>query len=204
MALDLKSGSGGGPERETLREILREWDAPAAPPEIEEELRRTFRRRRARRRLPPWLSLAAALALLLLGQAEWTHRRVSSAPPPRRSTPYPSSSPATALDRSVLRPTPSVPALRERARPRRRLHAEGVIVEPRQGELLVQLAERLRSVRQPRTVVSFTPVEVGPAGVRESPISALVPTEVPRYEGGWETVADVWPLVQLSAPTMGR
>jgi hypothetical protein len=29
-------------------------------------------------------------------------------------------------------------------------------------------------------------------------------TEVPRYEGEWERVADVWPLVQLSAPTMGR
>lgn len=214
MALDVKSGSGGGPERETLRSILRQWDAPAAPPEIEEELRRTFRRRRARRRRPLWLSLAAALVaglgLILVGRVEWTQPRPSPSPPepPGSSAPQPSRSAAVALDRSVSRPPASVPRLPEpprlRPRPKPRPHAEAVIVEPGQGELLVLLAERLQAVRPPRTVVSITPVEVVPAGARDSSIRQLARTDVPPYEGEWERVADVWPLVQLSVPTMGR
>jgi hypothetical protein len=212
MALDLKSGSEGGREREALRSILRQWDAPTPPPEIEEELRRTFRQRRARRWRPLWLSLAAALvaglALILVGEVEWTHRRsATDAPEPARpSAPQPSPSAAIALDRSVSRPLSAVPrrAERPRPRPKPRPDAEGVIVEPGQGELLVLLAERLQAVRQPRTVVSIAPVEVVPAGVRDSSIRELARTDVPPYEGEWERVSDVWPLVQLSAPTTGR
>jgi hypothetical protein len=207
MAVDLKSASEDGPEREALRGILRQWEVPPAPPEIEEELRRAFRRRRARRWGPLWLSLAAVLVLLLVGQVEWTHRRPSVAPPEpahRRSTPQPSSSPAITHDRPASRPTASVRPLPEPPRPSPRPDAQPVIVEPGQRDLLVQLAERLQSRRQPRTIISITPVEVVPAGVHESSILEMTRTEVPRYEGEWERVADVWPLVQLSAPTMGR
>jgi hypothetical protein len=207
MALDLKSGSRGGPERETLRSILRQWEAPAAPPEIEEELRRTFRRRRARRRRPLWLSLAAALALLLAGQVEWTHRRPSTAPPkspPVRSTPRPSSPPAIALDRSGSPPTASVPPLRERPRPDRRLAKPEVIVEPGQADLLLRFRDSLRDLRPPTTVLSNVPVDVVPAGTRKTPTLTAQAAEVLRYQADWETVAGVWPVVQLSAPIMKR
>jgi hypothetical protein len=207
MALDLKSGSGGDPERERLRSILRQWDAPAPPPEIEEGLRRAFRRRRTRGRLPLWLSLAAALALLLLGQVDWTHRRPSAASPVpalRSSTPHPLSPPAASLDRSVSRPTASVAVVHEPPGVKRGSATEAVVVEPGQRELLVELAERLRSRRQPRTVVSAAAVESVPAGARGRSTLEVAPTEVPRYEARWEGVADEWPLVQLSTTMLGR
>ena len=207
MGLDLKSGSGGGPERETLRSILRQWDAPATPPEIEEELRRTFRRRRARGRRPLWLSLAAALALLLLGRVDSTHRRPSAASPvpaPQSATPHPPSPPAISLDRPASRPTASVASVHEAPGLKRGPATGAVVVEPGQRELLVELAERLRSRRQPRTVVSAAAVESVPAGERARSTLEVAPTEVPRYEARWERVADVWPLIQLSPPTLGR
>ena len=207
MGLDLKSGSGGGPERETLRSILRQWDAPATPPEIEEELRRTFRRRRARGRRPLWLSLAAALALLLVGQVDWTHRRpsaASSVPAPQSATPHPPSPPAISLGRPASRPTSSVASVHEAPGLKRGPATGAVVVEPGQRELLVELAERLRSRRHPRTVVSAAAVESVPAGERARSTLKVAPTEVPRYEARWERVADVWPLIQLSTPTLGR
>lgn len=81
---------------------------------------------------------------------------------------------------------------------------EAVVVEPGQRELLVELAERLRSRRHPRTVISAAAVEIVPAGTRARSTLEVAPREVPRYEARWERVADVWPLVQLSTPTARR
>jgi hypothetical protein len=207
MDLVPRFGSGGGRERETLRSILRQWDAPATPPEIEEDLRRAFRRRRARTRRPLWLSLAAALALLLVGQMEWSHRRLpagATVPAPPGATPYASFPPATSPARPTSQPTASIALVPGPPGSKRGPVTEAVVVEPGQRELLVELAERLRDRRQPRTVVSAAAVENVPAGAREESTLEVAPAEVPRYEGRWERVENVWPLVQLSTPTLGR
>jgi hypothetical protein len=77
-----------------------------------------------------------------------------------------------------------------------------VIIEPGQAELLVRFGEGLQDLRPPTTVLSNAQVAVVPAHAPETPI--LTAAEVPRYQAEWETVAGVWPLVQQSAPTMGR
>jgi hypothetical protein len=206
MKTDLRNGSGGGPE-ETLRSMLRQWDAPVPPPEIEEDLRRAFRRRRGRTRRPLWLSLAAALALLLVGQVEWSHRRLpagATVPAPPSATPYPPSPLATSPARPTSRPTASMASVQEPPGSKRGPAPDAVVVEPGQRELLVELAERLRERRHPRAVVSAAAVESVPAGAREESTLEVAPAEVPRYEGRWERVENVWPLVQLSTPTLGR
>jgi hypothetical protein len=205
MAVDLKPSSEDGPERETLRSILREWEVPAAPPEIEEELRRTFRRRRPRSRRALWLSLAAVLALLAVSRIAWKEGPVAPAPP-ELSTPRPMP-PPIARERAVRLPPqpPPPPAGRPRASPRPgpRPAAADVIVEPRQAEMLVELAERLRDLEPAPAVLSSTPVEVVPADAERS-IPEVPVTEVPRYRAGWERIPGVWPLAQLSAPTTRR
>jgi len=173
---------------------------------MEEDLRRAFRRRRAPRRRAPWLALAAAAALLA---AAWPLLRRDVAPS------LPVSSPTASLTTPVP-PTapaatePGAPAPIEPSGTRRRATAapapalEKVIVEPGQAELLVRFHQSLQDLRPPTTVLSGDEVEVVPAHAAETPDFTAAVSEVPSYRAAWEKVGDVWPLVQLPAPNMGR
>jgi hypothetical protein len=207
MKMDLRRGPGGEPD-ETLRSRLREWSVPVAPPGIEAELLRAFRQRRRQRRLAPWLALAAVLA----GVAVWPLLRKDARPsdaagtpavtarkPQPRSAVVPSEPAAPASTPAVRVALDSTGARRHTGRLRK---APAVIVEPGQAELLVRLGETLQDLRPPTTVLSGAEVAVVPARAPETPTLAAV--GVPRYQAAWETVAGVWPLVQLSASSMGR
>jgi len=207
---DLRRNPSGGPE-EPLRSILRRWDAPPPPADLEADLRRAFRRRRPWRRGKSWLALSAVLALLALWPAARREAVTTSDPEVARVPPPP---PAVVVPPAPMEPSPVVPAPRVADRPRgaARAEAAGVIVEPRQAELLVQLGEGLQRRRPsatvfsgaPITVVSAVPVTVVPAGAPETPTLAGRGTGVSRYQGDWERVFGVWPPVQISAPIMGR
>jgi hypothetical protein len=172
---------------------------------MEDHLRRAFRRRRVPRRRARWLALAAAAAFL----AAWPLLRRDVAPP------VPAGSPAASLETPVPPTAPPVaePASRAPVEPnptRRRATTtspparEQVIVEPGQAELLVRFGERLQELRPPVTVLSGDEVGVVPAHAAETPTLTATASEVPSYQAAWETVADEWPIAQLSAPTMGR
>lgn len=211
MKTDLRRDSGGGPD-DSLQSILRRWEAPPAPGDLEGDLRNAFRRRRARRRGMGWLALAAAIALL----AMWPLTRRETATAPARvvaRVPWAPPRPA------VVAPRPSEPGVALRAErianPNRRASrakAGVVIVEPRQAELLARLGRELQRVRPsasvvsgaPFTVVSSEPVAGVPADAPETPTLAAGVAEVPRYEGAWERVSGVWPPVQVSAPVLWR
>ena len=188
MKADAKRDSGGGPERDELRQMLRHWPVPEAPPEIEKGLQRAFRGRRALRRRALWLSLAACVTLLLT----WHVRRLE---PPMRPAAAPGPVAATALQ-----PPPAPAAERERApgstpvavapaRARRpsgpRRREPEVIVERAQAELLAELGRNVWATRHaaPGTAIPLLP-----------------DVEVPRYRQEWEAVAGEWPLVQQSVP----
>jgi hypothetical protein len=81
---------------------------------------------------------------------------------------------------------------------------DDVVVEPRQAELLVRFAEGLQELRPPTTVLSGAEVAAAHPRAPETLTLTAAGSAVPRYEGEWERVPGVWPLVQLSAPTMGR
>jgi len=188
MKADARPDSGGGPEREALREMLRHWQVPGAPPEIEEGLRRAFRGRRAPRRRVLWLSLAACVTLLVTWQlwpGEAPVRPAAAPGPVAASASQPS--PTHAVERDQA--SGSTPVAVTRARTRRpatppRPEPE-VIVEPAQAELLAQLGRKLWETRQaaPGTTIPQMP-----------------DVEVPRYRQEWEAVAGEWPLVQQSVP----
>jgi hypothetical protein len=207
---DLRHDSGGGPE-EPLRSILRRWDAPPAPIDLEEDLRRAFRRRGTRRRAAGWLALAAGLALLALWPAP-RRDAATTARPPVASAPLPPP-PALTVERAPAEPSRAARAPRV-APPHRRApgDAAGVIVESRQAELLVRLGEGLQRRRPsptvysgaPVTAASNAPVAVVPADAPETPTLAAGLGEVRRYQGEWEKVSGVWPPVQVSSPIMGR
>jgi len=202
MKRDLRTGSGSGPE-ETLRSTLREWRVPAPPPGMEEDLRRAFRRRRGARRTAAWLATAAALA----GLAAWPLLRKEAVPSVATGSPAVTVGaplPMSGAAATERRPPERVEKAGARRRPGRPLATvrEEVIIEPGQAELLVRFGEGLQDLRPPTTVLSGTQVAVVPAHASETP--TLGGAEVPRYQAEWERVAGVWPLVQVSAPAVGR
>jgi len=192
MKENAKPDWGDGPERDDLRAMLRQWPAPAAPPEIEDALRREFRRRRSRRPLALWVSLAAAAALLVA----WQLRRADQ--PPRPASPR---APVAAVTSPAPRHLTAVPdavsgsrsGAAETGRTRRRPSAAPkepeVVVEPAQAELLAELSRKMWGTRQ---AVPGTTIPEMPEG------------DVPRYREQWEPVAGEWPLVQQSVPIGGR
>jgi len=214
MKTDFRPDSGDEP-RDGLRAMLHEWKVPPAPPALEADLRRAFRQRRRPRRLAPWLALAAALA----GLALWPLLREGRAPAASRGTEAPTS-PSLAGEgapgQDAAQPAPALEAPRQAlaaarvaasgARPARRAPAKPavppVVVEPGQAELLAQLGAQLQDLRPPTTVLSGAEVALVPAHAPGTP--TFEDAQVPRYEGEWERVAGVWPLVQLSAPSLGR
>jgi len=180
--------TGDGPEREELREMLRHWQVPGAPPEIEEGLRRAFRGRRAPRRRALWLSLAACVMLLVAWQMrnEETPVRPAATPGPVAAAAS-QPSPAQAVDRDQAPGSTSVAVTRARTRrPATPPPSEPeVVIEPAQAELLARLGRELWETRQaaPGTTILQMP-----------------DVEVPRYRLEWEAVAGEWPLVQQSVP----
>jgi len=211
---DLRRDSGGGPE-ESLRSILRRWEAPSPPPELERDLRSALRARRPGRPVAGWLALAAALALLALWPLAWREPATAPARPVARvSVPPPVAAVGSTAPREPAEASRASKARRVAGPRRRALQADAgrVIVEPRQVELLVRFGEHLQHRRSsasvfssaPVTRVSSEPMTVVPAGAPEPPTLAAGLAEVPRYRGDWERVSGVWPPVQLSAPIMGR
>jgi hypothetical protein len=190
-----------------LRSVLRHWQVPGPPPEIEEELRRTFRRRRSSRRRTLWLSLAAGLTLLLVSQIKLTGRPVPPALPERpiaaASAPPPSPTTVEPDRTGNLAPASASPVRGHRSPTASPAEAE-VIVEPGQAELLVELGRQLRGVRQAAPGTSIPRIEVVPADAPATPIPAVQATDVPQYRGDWETVAGAWPFVHRSVLTSGR
>jgi hypothetical protein len=172
----------GGDDR--LREALSGWTVAPPPPELEDALRREFRSRRARRRPAPWLSIAAALAML----AAWP---LVSARLGRKPTPTLPRLPAPVAASSLppappIRPTPR-PAVRRVAPPK--AAEPPVVVEPAQAELLAAFA---------RTAWERTEAEPG-TSLRTMPTA-----EAPTYRAEWEEVAGVWPAQQVVVPKSER
>jgi hypothetical protein len=74
-----------------------------------------------------------------------------------------------------------------------------IIVEPRQAELLAQLARQLRGTRQGGPGVSLPRIEVVPADAPPSPIrKAQTHDEVLPYRTHWEDVESEWPFAHWS------
>src|SRR5260221_10587710 len=163
MSRDEEFGSGGS---EDLRRVLRQWKAPGAPPEMEEQLRQTFRQRRSRRHRSRWLALAAGVVVALAGIYGLSVLRLGPPSLVERSAARPSSAPLPMV--AGIEPTrsesPSQPAAVGPLRaphvttPRRRAGPE-VIVEPGQAELLRQLAQEWRGARQRSPGVSVPRLE---------------------------------------------
>ena len=209
MKADLTRGSGDDPERETLRSILRDWQVPGPPADLEQDLRRAFRRRRRSGRAGVlWLSLAAGLALVALLRLVPTRQPEPPAPvegpaviaPPRIAPPAPPS------DRGADR-TAGVAAAAARApHPRRAPDSSpserDVIVEPRQAELLAQLGRRLRDVREAMPGTAVPRAETLPEGAPDLPIQDTRVMDLPPYRNEWEAVAGEWPSVHRSVPGM--
>ena len=194
MKENAKPDSGGGPERDELRAMLRHWHVPGTPPEIEDALRREFQRRRSPRRRALWVSLAAGVTLLVTWQMRPPDLPVRPASPqaPLAAAPSPVPPPLTvepernpgstsvAADSGRVR-RPSSPAPPE-AEPE-------VIVEPAQAELLAELGRKLWGTRQ---------------AVPGTTIPQMPEVEAPRYRAEWEPVAGEWPLVHRFVPIIGR
>jgi hypothetical protein len=198
MSVNRGLGSGSEREPEELRTILRQWRVPGPPPEIEDDLRRTFRRRRGRR--PPllWLAVAASLALLLVYQVKRPGRPAPPVVAERPTLRIPPAPPVVEADRRETRATPDAAAHAPRAAVAP--PAEGaVIVEPRQAELLAQLARQLQGVRQAPPGVSVPRIETVAADEPPPPIRAPQARDtVPQYRAHWEKVGNEWPFVQRS------
>jgi len=74
-----------------------------------------------------------------------------------------------------------------------------VIVEPRQAELLAQLARQLQGTRQAVPGVSFPRIEAVPADAPPPPIRAARERDtVLEHRDHWEKVGDKWPFVHRS------
>lgn len=199
MKADAKRDSGGGPERDELRELLRHWQVPGAPPEIEDDLLREFRRRRAPRRRALWFSLAACVTLLVTWQLRSVDAPVRPADPPVPAAVGPGPvaaaasppSPAQVVDRDRASGSTSVAVTRARTRRPATppLTEPEVVVEPAQAELLAKLGRELWETRQ---------------AAPGTTIQQLPHVELPRYRAEWETVAGEWPAVQQSVSNSGR
>jgi hypothetical protein len=205
MKADLHSMGGGEPGREELREWLRQWNVPAPPPQIEEDLREAFRRRRPKHGPAFWLILAAAAVLIAVWWIGSRGRAVvpvpagtpvaeGSPPPPRVEgvrPPAPTTAPAALPTAASARPAPG----RRRAVPR----PPEVIVEPGQARLLADLGRRFGEVR------SAVPGAAIPSAAEAwvaapSTVPTMEATGVPAYQGEWETVAGDWPYVHVPRP----
>ena len=203
MSRDEEFGSGGSEE---LRRVLRQWNAPGAPPEIEEQLRQTFRQRRSRRHRTRWLALAASVVVALAGIYGLSVLRLGPPSPVERSPARPLSAPLPTV--TGIEPTrsesPSQPAAvgpqgaPHLTTPRRRAEPE-VIVEPGQAELLRQLAREWRGARQ---------MPLGVSGPRLEEIRPDAPptyfpeaggADVPSHSTVWEPVAGEWPPVHRAS-----
>ena len=148
MRVDGGLGSGSGREPEELRTILQAMEGAGA---TAARSRTTFvgpsgGGEVAERRLL-WLAVAASLALLLVYQVKRPGRPAPPVVAERPALRTPPPPPRVEATRREARATPTL-------RPERRGHAaappaEGaVIVEPRQAELLAQLARQLQGARQ--------------------------------------------------------
>jgi hypothetical protein len=193
-----------GPEREVLRSMLRQWEAPPTPQGIEEDLRRTVRRLRPSRHRVPWPLLVAAtlvVAVLPLLRTDQLAPSTPARPMKGREAP-PVTAPPHAFD--PPRPEPVAPVA---TRPLEGTSSPGrgeakVLVEPGQGDLLVQLALRLQDRRRPSKILSG--VDVVLTDAHEGAASATASTDALHYRGGWERVAGEWPPVERAALTIER
>jgi hypothetical protein len=198
MRVDGELGSGSGREPEDLRRILRQWKVPGPPPEIEDDLRRTFRRRRGRR--PPllWLAVAASLALLLVYEVKGPGRPARPVVAERPTLRTPPPPPRVEANRREARATPD-PAARTPRAPAAPPAEGAVIVEPRQAELLAQLARQLQGARQAPPGVSVPRIEAVAADAPPPQIRATQWRDtVLQYRDHWEKVGDEWPFVYRS------
>jgi hypothetical protein len=195
MRVDRRWGSGGGREPEELRAILRQWKVPRPPREIEDDLRRTFRKRRDRRPRLLWLAVAASVALLLAYQVKPPGRPALPVVPERPMTRTPSPPPVVETHRHD---TPGPPPRTRRAAVAPPVE-DAVIVEPRQAELLAQLARQLKGVRQALPGVSLPRIEAVPAGGPPPQVRAAREGDtLLQYNAHWEKVGNEWPFLHRS------
>jgi hypothetical protein len=203
MSRDEEFASSGSEE---LRRVLRQWNAPGAPPEIEEQLRQTFRQRRSRRQRTRWLALASGVVVALAGIYGLSGLRLGSRSLVERSAARPSSAPLPVV--AGIEPTrsesPSQPAAVRPLRaphlttPRRRTEPE-VIVEPGQAELLRQLAQEWRGARQRPPGVSVPRLEeIRPEDAPPTRFPDARAADVPSHRTIWEPVAGDWLLDRAS------
>ncbi len=199
MKVDGRWGSGSGREPEELRAILRQWRVPGPPHEIEDDLRRTFRRRRGRRRPVLWLVVAASLALLLAYQVKPPGR---PSPPVVAERPMPRTPPPPPVVAETHRhetPATPVPAARTQRAAVAPPVEDAVIVEPRQAELLAQLARQLKGARQALPGVSLPRIEAVPAGGPPPRVRAVQEGDtLLQYHAHWEKVGNEWPFLHRS------
>ena len=198
MKADREFGGEGGREADGLRGILREWEVPGPPPEIEDDLRRTFRRRRGWRRPVLWLSVAASVVLLLVYRATPHSRpgppvvaeRASAATPAAPALPPPSPIAARPLETRAR-------AVGELARAHPR--AEAAVVEPGQAALLAQLAGELRGKRCASPAGAAPQIVAAPLGSRPEPIPEAPPRDVfLPHHNEWKRIETEWPFVHRS------
>ncbi len=187
------------PEDEELRQLLREWTVPSPPPEIAADLRRTFRRNRApRRSVTTWLAVAATVATViggvhLLRQVSSTSVRRAVADRAPSPPPSEAAEPSTRPGGERSTPTAGVRTA-HRSAPQRRPEAE-VIVEPRQAELLAQLAGQLRRLQEAPPTVRLPQVEELLAYAASAPTPEMPDAEVPTLHTEWEVIQGTWPAV---------
>jgi hypothetical protein len=79
------------------------------------------------------------------------------------------------------------------------LSPNAVLVESRQGELLLQLARQLNGTRQARPGVSLPRIEIVPADAPPIPIlKAETKDDVMEHRSHWENVETEWPFTHRS------
>jgi hypothetical protein len=202
MKTDLTRGSRGDPEREALRSMLRDWQVPGPPADLEQDLRRAFRqRRRPSRPRVLWLALAAGLTLVVLSRVVPTRQTVPSASPKGPgaliASPLPApAAPPVSVGSVVRAPDVAVAAThapRARRAPDSSPGDHDVIVEPGQAELLAQLGRRLGDVRQAMPGTAIPRVETLAAGAAELEVQDVRVGGLLPHRSQWETVASEWP-----------
>jgi hypothetical protein len=204
MKADRKFGSGGGgsEEPEELRTILRQWSVPGPPPEIEEQLRRTFRDGRSQKRRLVWLAVAASLAVatslaFLRAYPTKAPGRIAEQPIPMSPAAPPQAGEAPRAV-GTRAPGDAFPATPKRVRVVRPVPND-VIVEPRQGELLLQLARQLNGTRQGAPSLSPPRIVVVPADELPSPVrKAQTRDSVLPHRDHWKQVESQWPSIHWS------
>lgn len=194
MKADAGPDRDDGAARDELRAMLRHWSAPAAPPEIEHELRRAFRRQRSRGRRAVWLSLAAGLTLLAAWQLRLSDRPSGAPSPPATvavATPAPPAAVSAEPDRVSGSAVPAAESVRaRRARGRWVREADlAVVVERDQAALLAELSRTVRETRQAAPGTAIPPMPEG---------------DVPRYRDEWQTLAGQSSFVEEPGAIGGR